>query len=233
MRLHIVRHADPDYKNNTITPDGHLEAQALAKKIGYYGADEIYCSPIPRAKITMEYTSELLKIQPVFLDWLQEVNWENYIHGDEYKCPFDLPGEKLITEPDLPGQYNWMENPNFDAALIIKDLKPRYKKLNELLLSLGYKREGYHYEQIKENHEEVYLFCHAGIGLSIIAYLLNIPLSLAWNDFWLAPSSITTILFAKRNGEKVTPRCIHLNDISHLYEAKLPIKPRGFKGDFH
>ncbi len=29
MRLYIIRHADPDYPNNTITPEGHLEAQAL------------------------------------------------------------------------------------------------------------------------------------------------------------------------------------------------------------
>lgn len=28
MRLYIIRHADPDYPNNTITPAGHLEAKA-------------------------------------------------------------------------------------------------------------------------------------------------------------------------------------------------------------
>ncbi|MEC9258269.1 MAG: histidine phosphatase family protein, partial [Candidatus Poribacteria bacterium] len=28
MRLYIIRHADPDYPNRTITEKGHLEAQA-------------------------------------------------------------------------------------------------------------------------------------------------------------------------------------------------------------
>ena len=33
MRLYIIRHADPDYKNDTITVFGHKDAQALAKRL--------------------------------------------------------------------------------------------------------------------------------------------------------------------------------------------------------
>lgn len=40
MRLYIIRHADPDYPNNTITPEGHLEAQALAKRLSSHGLDQ-------------------------------------------------------------------------------------------------------------------------------------------------------------------------------------------------
>ena len=231
MRLHIVRHADPDYANDTITADGHKEAQALANRIKKSGADRLYCSTVKRARDTMEYTKKILGIQPVFFDWLKEVNWEDFIVGN-YKCPFDLPSEKLILEPELPDQSNWMKNPNYDAKEIFADLEPRFKQLDSLLYDLGYKRVEHHYEERFKNEQNVYLFCHAGVGSAIIAYLLNIPLNLFWNDFWLAPTSITTLLFAKRNGESISPRCIQLNDTSHLYHSGLPIKPRGFKGDF-
>lgn len=32
MRLYIIRHAEPDYENDTITAEGHKQAEALAKK---------------------------------------------------------------------------------------------------------------------------------------------------------------------------------------------------------
>lgn len=44
MRLYIIRHADPDYPNNTITPEGHLEAQALAN--GFPVTDWIEFMPL-------------------------------------------------------------------------------------------------------------------------------------------------------------------------------------------
>ncbi len=58
MRLYIIRHADPDYANNTITPDGALEADALSKRLAKVGFDWIYSSPLGRAIDTMNYTAE-------------------------------------------------------------------------------------------------------------------------------------------------------------------------------
>jgi probable phosphoglycerate mutase len=46
LRLYIIRHGDPDYINNTITPQGHLEAQALAKRLEREGITRIYSSPL-------------------------------------------------------------------------------------------------------------------------------------------------------------------------------------------
>lgn len=46
MRLYIIRHGDPDYANDTITPAGHREAQALAQRMAAQGLDRAM-SPIP------------------------------------------------------------------------------------------------------------------------------------------------------------------------------------------
>ena len=34
MILYVIRHGDPDYSTDTLTPKGKLQAQALAKKTG-------------------------------------------------------------------------------------------------------------------------------------------------------------------------------------------------------
>ena len=73
MRLFIIRHADPDYPNNTITPAGHQEAQALASRMQRLGLDYIYSSPMGRALDTMRYTAEALGIPYSVEDWTQEL----------------------------------------------------------------------------------------------------------------------------------------------------------------
>ena len=76
------------------------------------------------------------------------------------------------------------------------------------------------------------VFCHGGFGLTWLAHLLEIPLSLVWSGFWMPPSSVTTILFDERSQEWATPRCIGFGDVSHLYEAGLPVRPRGIIANF-
>lgn len=73
MRLYIIRHADPDYPNNTITPEGHLEAQALAKRLSSHGLDRIYASPLGRALDTMRYTADSLGMTHEVEHWTQEL----------------------------------------------------------------------------------------------------------------------------------------------------------------
>jgi probable phosphoglycerate mutase len=43
---------------------------------------------------------------------------------------------------------------------------------------------------------------------------------------------VTTVLFEERSAERAAPRCIGLGDVSHLYAAGLPVRPRGIKGNF-
>ena len=72
MRLLFVRHGDPDYVNDTLTEKGHREAKLLADIIEQYRIDEVYQSPLGRAKDTASYSCKKLGIEPVTLDWLKE-----------------------------------------------------------------------------------------------------------------------------------------------------------------
>jgi probable phosphoglycerate mutase len=68
----------------------------------------------------------------------------------------------------------------------------------------------------------IIVVCHGGFGLTWLAHLLELPLVLFWNAFWLAPSSITTVLFEVRSKGYAVPRCLALGDVAHLHIAGLP-----------
>lgn len=103
---------------------------------------------------------------------------------------------------------------------------------DEFLKTLGFERQGTRYRVLHPNVEKIAIFCHGGFGLTWLAHLLQIPLTIMWSGFWLPPSSVSTILFDQRSPDWATPRCIGLSDTSHLYAADLPIKPRGIKANF-
>ena len=60
MRILIIRHGDPDYKNDTLTEKGKREAQLLANRLKKEKIDRVYTSPLGRAKDTCAYTAKAL-----------------------------------------------------------------------------------------------------------------------------------------------------------------------------
>ena len=74
MRLLFIRHADPDYARDSLTPRGEEEALALAETLREQRIDAVFCSPLGRAKRTMEVGLSLRGDQlPVkILPWLRE-----------------------------------------------------------------------------------------------------------------------------------------------------------------
>ncbi|MBL8121102.1 MAG: histidine phosphatase family protein, partial [Anaerolineae bacterium] len=104
MRLYIIRHADPDYENDTLTAAGHQEAMALAKRMASHGLDAIYASPMPRAAITAQYTANLLKLPVITAPWAIEVQGWSYdpiVEDGEAIPVWDIPGEILRADPAL------------------------------------------------------------------------------------------------------------------------------------
>lgn len=233
MRLYIIRHADPDYAIDSITPEGHKEAAALAKRMQAERLDRIYSSPLGRAQATMKYTAEAIGIEPATLPWTAELSgWNVTDEGGVRHVIWDLDGATVRRRQPVPAVENWYEHPPYDNP----DFVERYAQLkgdsDAFLSSLGYEREGGVYRIIEPNRKRVAVFCHMGFGLAWLAHLLELPLPLVWAGFWLAPSSVTTILFDERTPETAVPRCIGLGDVAHLYEAGLPARPRGIIANF-
>lgn len=234
MRLYIIRHADPDYENDTITPDGHLEARALAERMRRTGLDKIFCSPLGRAMATMKYTADALGMDYEILDWTRELHelwFENTPWGPS--MAWDIPGEFIRSRDTMPNHETWMKEEFFNQPIISEAFEKVKKGSDDFLKSLGYERIGGRYRILKRNTYKIAVFCHNGLALTWLAHLLEIPLTLMWSGFWLAPTSVTTVLFDERSDEWAVPRCLHVGDISHLYHAGLQEKPSGIIRNFY
>lgn len=64
MKLVIVRHADPDYSIDSLTPTGWKEAELLSNRLVRMHADAYYVSPLGRANDTASLTLKKLGAPP-------------------------------------------------------------------------------------------------------------------------------------------------------------------------
>ena len=234
MRLYIIRHADPDYPNNTITPIGHEEAKALAKRMAGVGLSRIYTSPLGRAQHTAQYTADATRIEPEILPWTAELSIDGVTGIDGAKwAAWNLEGQIIRGGEQLPHHENWHQ----PEELSHYDYRARYQQLckdsDAFLNELGYQRHNGVYQVRENNEERIAIFCHAGFGVSWMAHLLEIPLTLAWCGFFWAPSSVTTILMELRTPEIAVPRALCVGDTSHIYAEGLTESSRGTTANFN
>ncbi|TMV50665.1 histidine phosphatase family protein [Paenibacillus mesophilus] len=225
MKIYLIRHAEPDYPNQTITAAGHLEAQALAGHLREVGVDRIYCSPINRAVHTMQYTADLLGMEPVFEPWTRELGWQATDEEGRPIAAWNIPGESVRARKPYPGHETWPDHASYrDYAALYETIK---NDSDAFLQRHGYAREEGRYRIEAPNREAIAVFCHLGFGLTWLSHLLELPFPLVWSAFWLPPSSVTTILFEQRSEQWAVPRCTGLGCVSHLHKAGLPVSSMG------
>lgn len=233
MRLYLIRHGDPDYENDCLTEKGHKEARALAKRLAAHGLDRIYVSPQRRAKETMLYTAELLGMEYQVELWTREL-WPEFAIESPWGriMTMDIPGEYFREKDEMPGCESWRQDQYLHNETIARTYDHISRQSDAFFKALGYERAGRRYRILSANTEQVAVFCHAGFGLTWLSQLLELPMSSVYSGFWLAPTSVTTILFEERSKEWAVPKCIGLGDVSHLYEAGLPVSFRGLYANY-
>ena len=72
MKLIIIRHADPDYSIDSLTPTGWKEAELLSKRISKLDVKDYYVSPLGRAKDTASLTLQKVNRKATECPWLRE-----------------------------------------------------------------------------------------------------------------------------------------------------------------
>ncbi|WP_105615543.1 histidine phosphatase family protein [Vallitalea okinawensis] len=218
MKLLIIRHATPDYKNKTIKPRGHLEAQALAAKLSKIGIDKIYASPMGRAQHTMQYTSDATGVPCTTQEWMQElVDWRL----PDRQWPWKVHSDMVFDEAGFKDYANWYDSPIYQGV----DIKGKFlnlkEKSDEFLFSLGYRREGNRFACVNPSDENIAVFCHAGFGSAWAAHLLNIPFSMIATCFPMRPTGVTYIEFKGNQGDTIYPNCLRFGDTSHIDHTDL------------
>ena len=233
MRLYLIRHADPDYPNKTITETGHREARALAERMAGENLDRVYVSPLGRARDTMQYTIDRTGLPFAVEDWIQEIGGLSIDDPDLGRiAAWNVPGEVVRADRSLPTAQGWNSRPPLNDPAFGEIYAGLRADSDAFLARHGYVREGGAYRMTARSTERIALFCHAGFGLTWLAHLLDLPLPLVWTGFFLAPSSVTIVLLEERSAELAVPRCLCVGDTSHLHAAGLAVTPSGIVANY-
>ena len=229
MLFFYIRHGDPIYNPDSLTPLGHRQAEALAKRLAVYGLDEIYTSSSERAKLTAIPTCEILKLEPTVLDWCAEHHAfkQLTIRDDQGKrkwCFADPATKALFLSPEVRALDNkWYTHPAFEQTQFGEGIERVDRETDALLLSLGYEhdRERGGYIEIAPNKKRVALFAHQGFGMAFLSSLLDIPYNIFSTKFNIAHSSMTVISFPEGTDGFCVPQILQLSNDSHLYREGL------------
>lgn len=232
MLLFYVRHGDPIYNPDSLTPLGLKQADALSKRLGRYGIDKIFASSSNRAVLTATPTAELLGKEIVQMDWCHEGKaWEHYAfpNGEGGHCWPAAKTEikRLFTKPEvqLLGD-KWYEHPDIASQ---HDYKTHIEIVNgqvdEWLRSLGYEHDRNEklYHAVAPTNERVALFAHYGFGMGFLSSLLDIPYPTLCTRFNLSTSGMTVIRFHDSHGI-VIPEVLCWSNDSHIYAEGLPTR---------
>jgi probable phosphoglycerate mutase len=230
MLLYIIRHGDPDYETDSLTPKGRKQALALAKRLAVNGLDKIYSSPLGRARQTAKATCELLNLAMETEDWTSENRAYmdlSVIHEDGRRgWIFQQQRTNILNDDTILLGQNWDLADCYQGYT--NDFKGGVQKIrdasDEFLSRHGYTRDGGIYRITDPNDDRVAVFCHQGFGITWLSHLLNIPPHIFWSGFDLTHSGVTIVHFENYANGVTVPTCLVLSDTSHIYKEDLPLE---------
>jgi len=241
MRILLVRHGDPDYATDSLTEAGRAEAKALARRLAKHGVDRLFSSSMGRARETAAHIGEAVGLHATVLPWTRELGtwgpggetkaWRMDCARWGFDAAWDMHGETVRAQAPWPTSADWTDFTPVRGSGCAEAFAQLQAESDAWLASLGYQRDGGRYRIVAGNRDTICLACHGGFGLTWLAHLLELPVPLVWTGFFLPCSSVTTILFDERSPEWAVPRAIGVGDISHLYEAGLPMSLKGIKAN--
>ena len=220
MRLLLIRHGDPDYKNDTLTERGWKEAEVLSQKLVKEELTHIYVSPLGRAKDTASKTLEKLGRTAETLDWLREFSPTIYDPeiGRERICWDWLPGvwtkEEAYYDRDA-----WCHTPVMEGCGADTEFDRVRRGLDELLERHGYVREENIYRAERPNRDTIAMFCHFGVACIILGHLIGASPMVLWHGLCGLPTSVTTVMTEERRAGIASFRATCYGDVSHLTQA--------------
>ena len=196
----IVRHAEPDYTLDSLTPKGHREAELLSHRLA--AVDDVldyYVSPKGRAMATAGYTLRKVGREGEIMPWLVE-----------FRGTCLDPDKGVVRYSNV--QTIWQET--CDG---VDGIMARY----------GYVKDGPVWHAEENRKGTIMLFCHFAVGMAVTAYLTHMSPMLLWHGLFMAPSSVTTLISEERREHEVAWRCLQVGDISHLNAASEPYSTAG------
>lgn len=219
MKLYIIRHADPDYAADSLTPRGWQEARLLAQRLARIPAAGYYVSPLGRAQATASLTLQAVGAQAQTRDWLREFSgWTVDEASGERRIPWDFLPQQWTPDKRYYDRDRW-GGPLLHRGTVRREYRRVCAGLDELLAAHGYQRSGQCYRAVRPNEDTVMLFCHFGVECVLLSHLCGISPMVLWHQFVALPSSVTVLATEERRPGVALWRLQRFGDLSHLEAA--------------
>jgi len=232
MLLFYVRHGDPIYSPDQLTPLGRRQAEAIGRRLARYGVDKIYSSTSIRAQETAQPLCEMLRTEKTLLEWCHESRAyeDTWVEGKERR-PWAIESELLrrvfVSEEMRKLGNEWYEHP------ILAPYRDRMKAGKErvdrgvdtLLRELGFEhdRAAGIYQVNNPQYERVALFAHAGFGRAFLSSVLDWPYPDFATHVDMNHTGLSVVEF-KPDGDWCIPRLLTYGNDAHLYAENLPTR---------
>jgi probable phosphoglycerate mutase len=236
MRLLFIRHGDPNYEIDGLTDKGKGEAELLARQIKNFGIDEVFVSPLGRARATAEYSLKKLKMTAATCDWLREfpAEFDANIADENTKKAYITELQKEETGlykkrilwdmlPSYYGNHPELFDPNaWRNSDVVKasDMLPKYdyviSEFDKLIAEHGYERDGIIYKAKENNDKTLAFFCHYGITSVLLSHLWNVSPFVPLQFIATAPTSVTEVATEEREKGIAIFRTLRIGDTTHL-----------------
>ena len=227
MEILLIRHGDPDYAHDSLTPRGVSEARQLAASLARLSLDKLYVSPLGRAQETCAWTAESKAMEPITLEWLRE---RGIKRGSVYL--WEAPGEMFLGAETLATQNDWSTADGTSGKM--PEGAEQFERVragfDALVAEYGYLRQGHGYRveqppdarrsDARRSDARIALFCHKGVIMTLLADVLHWALPMLFVSLHIHPTGVTRLEMVERDGFAHL-KALAINDLSHLGSSLL------------
>ncbi len=229
MLLYYIRHGDPVYNPDSLTPLGERQAEAVGKRLSGVEMDEIIASTSNRAYLTALPLSEMTKKEIRQEDFLNEgYAWKYFTmerEGGGHMWAYQNDGirAKFVSREVAMLGDAWYTHPCFDGYRFGEGVAFFEEKIDAFLRQYGYEhdRSSHTYRSIGAHKERIAVFAHEGIGSIFLSSILDLPYPLFAAHYAMAHTGVTVISFADE-GDVIIPQMYQHSCDGHLYSEGLP-----------
>ncbi|MBQ8431433.1 MAG: histidine phosphatase family protein [Clostridia bacterium] len=229
MLLYYIRHADPIYRPDSITPYGEEQARVLADRLERHPFDRVYASTSNRAIQTATPICQRLGLEPILLDFANEKHaWKQMtVEMPDGRRWFynDMRLRYLFTLPEVRKMgFDWYKHPLFADYDFGAGIQRVQTEVDAWLKTLGYEHipGTARYRVLRPNGERVGFFAHAGFGSLFMSCLLDLPYPLYCATYDMCTTGVSVIDF-REHEEWAIPVLMTFSNDGHLYGGNVDL----------
>lgn len=228
MRILLIRHGEPDYSGDCLTPKGQIEAELLALRLSGYQFLDLYTSPLGRAVKTAEPTLRRLGRKAETLPWLQEFR-ARYIDPETGRSMvvWDRKPRFWCQWPESLDPEKWADIPPYQGTDVRTVWEETKAGVDALMARYGFRKDGRVWLADNNTADTIGLFCHFGISMAILGYLTEMSPLYLWHHMICLPSGVTEVVTEERIPGEVSFRVTKMGDLTHLEMNGEPASTHG------